>query len=79
MFGTFLQRGYIFNESQLKDINSLISIVKNVKEGKNFVLAACNVAKNDEFLKYLQLSTGSKRDIYGFSDIVTQTIKLTQI
>ncbi len=59
---------YNLKQERLADIEALISIVENVKEGKNFILHACYVAKNDEFMGSLQLLTGSKIDMYAFMD-----------
>ena len=59
------------SQNTINDIDALVNIVNSINDGKNFIMGACSIASNDDFLGSLQLITGSKIDMFGSADLTS--------
>ena len=59
------------SQNTINDIDALVNIVNSINDGKNFIMGACSIASNDDFLGSLHLITGSKIDMFGSADLTS--------
>ncbi len=57
------------DSKSIKNIDALVNIASNVKDNKNLIIHACNLATHD-FFDSLQSITGSRIDMFGSVDII---------